>query len=503
MFGLSILVLFGSILVFYGTQVTYKTYFGRLSKIPGPRIWAATRLPYVYYLCKGRLVHRIRDLHEQYGPWVRIAPDEVSFSDPRAWAEIYSSANGRPAFPKHPIWHQSRPGEESTIMTALEPDHARMRLSLSKAFSDSELRLQEPLVISHSDILVRKLRQLCSHTQSAATIDLVAWVNYVVFDITGDLCFSESFQCLENSQLHPWISSVFSFFKFKTLVVAMQLLGLDLLLLVLIPRSVVAQREYHLKEVRGRTERRLNRALADSKPDFISALTQANKHGDLSNAEIEGNMGVFIMAGSETTATSLSAVFNYLMSTPQAYQCLVLEIRATFNASKLPTFKDLEQCMYLNAVIQEGLRLCAPIPCGIPRVVPPTGGSVCGTDLPPHTAVSVHNFSINRSKQLWKNGEQFVPERWLRANKENPESPYFSDQREGFKPFALGPRRCLGNQLASAEMKMILAKLLLAFEFTPVTKDSQTATSNVAWHEQNTFSLWSKEPFHVRIEPLN
>ena len=63
-------------------------------RFPGPKLWAASRLPFIYCLLTGKLIHRQRELHEKYGDVIRIAPDEVSFANERAWDDIYTFRRG-------------------------------------------------------------------------------------------------------------------------------------------------------------------------------------------------------------------------------------------------------------------------------------------------------------------------------------------------------------------------------------------------------------------------
>jgi hypothetical protein len=75
--------------------VVYNLCFHPLAgRFPGPKIWAASRLPFVYALLTGTLVQRQREIHEKYGEIVRLAPDEVSFSNEKSWDDIYAFRRG-------------------------------------------------------------------------------------------------------------------------------------------------------------------------------------------------------------------------------------------------------------------------------------------------------------------------------------------------------------------------------------------------------------------------
>lgn len=64
-------------------------YFHPLRKHPGPKAWAASRLPWCLHQYRGNLSQRLHELHKQYGPVVRIAPDEISYISADAWKTIY------------------------------------------------------------------------------------------------------------------------------------------------------------------------------------------------------------------------------------------------------------------------------------------------------------------------------------------------------------------------------------------------------------------------------
>ena len=105
-----------------------------LSRFPGPRLWAISGIPYVWTLIKGDLTHCTHELHQRYGPIVRLAPKELSFIDGQAWRDIYDHHQGRPNFPKNPLW--MAPGDDRIhpILNANDADHARYRRLLSHAF---------------------------------------------------------------------------------------------------------------------------------------------------------------------------------------------------------------------------------------------------------------------------------------------------------------------------------------------------------------------------------
>ena len=93
--ALGLLVLFGC-----AARCIYNLYFHPLSGVPGPRLWAASRLPFIYHLLRATLVKRTRTLHEKYGGIIRVAPDEVSFATVEAYDDIYVRRAGHKRAPR-------------------------------------------------------------------------------------------------------------------------------------------------------------------------------------------------------------------------------------------------------------------------------------------------------------------------------------------------------------------------------------------------------------------
>ena len=86
--------------------MVYNLYFHPLSKFPGPKLWAATQLPYIISLVSGRLVVNQQRLHEAYGDVIRLGPNEVSFAKEEAWHDIYNHRPGHKDVLKDEIWYR-------------------------------------------------------------------------------------------------------------------------------------------------------------------------------------------------------------------------------------------------------------------------------------------------------------------------------------------------------------------------------------------------------------
>lgn len=96
-----------------------------------------------------------------------------------------------------------------------------------------------------------------------------------------------------------------------------------------------------------------------------------------------------IVAGSETSATLLSGCIFYLCTAPHVMSRLVAEIRSTFEQDSEMTFRNVEELKYMNAVIEESLRIYPPFVTSLSRLVPRGGAAVNGHFLPEDVCICV------------------------------------------------------------------------------------------------------------------
>lgn len=152
----------------------YRIYFHPLSKYPGPKLAAATRLWWLRQQLGGRFPFLVHELHLKYGEIVRIAPTELSFSGAAAWKEIYGFRNGLPENRKDPGENTDADHRHPTIINANRQTHGELRKLLSNAFSDKTLKGQEPVLLHYIDLLVDRLKEKSAENP---IMDIVRWYN--------------------------------------------------------------------------------------------------------------------------------------------------------------------------------------------------------------------------------------------------------------------------------------------------------------------------------------
>lgn len=102
----------------------------------------------------------------------------------------------------------------------------------------------------------------------------------------------------------------------------------------------------------------------------------------MSFAELLSNASIFVLAGSETSATTLAGELYYLTKNPTKLDKLCREVRGAFEREGDITLMNLNRLEYMSACLQETMRLYPPVPNGLPRIVPEGGREICGHFVP-------------------------------------------------------------------------------------------------------------------------
>jgi len=314
--------------------------------------------------------------------------------------------------------------------------------------SEKALSEQEVLLHKYADQLVNQLKEVGG--PSNEPVDLVNWYNWTTFDIIADLMFGEPFGCLQDRSTHKYVTLLFKGVKaFRLFYIIKYYPLVKYLGSLFIDKNLLAERIDFTKWVDSQVKKRMSRET--QRPDFMTQILKHNGVNDekgpkLSDAEMTSNSTLMLTAGSETTATLLSAVTFFLMKNPKIMERLKNEIRSRFeNYSDITLEQVNTNTPYLLAVLSEGLRFFPPVPNGFERRVSKGGEIVCGYFVPEGTAVSVSQYPCNRSESNFKNPNKFAPERWMG----DPE--YAHDKRNAVQPFSFGPRSCLGKVRRPAE----------------------------------------------------
>lgn len=199
----------------------------------------------------------------------------------------------------------------------------------------------------------------------------------------------------------------------------------------------------HFNYTKDRVNRRLS--LTPERPDLWTKIIEKSKGPDgLTLDEHHSNGSIFMLAGTETTATALSGTIYHLLRNRNYLDNLVAEIRTAFSRSEDVGLEKLARLKYLQAVLQEGLRMYPPVPSMLPRRIPQGGAVMGGFFMPGGTNVGVHQLATYRMEAHFRKAGEFRPERWL------GDEEFRGDHADALEPFSVGPRNCLGKVSCSS-----------------------------------------------------
>ncbi len=172
---------------------------------------------------------------------------------------------------------------------------------------------------------------------------------------------------------------------------------------------------------------------------------------------IRDQLLTMFIAGHDTS-TAMLAWLLYLLGKHPAVMARVRDEVDTHLTGELPTIENTVPLRYLQCVIDETLRLYPPIHLGTRRIL--SDLQFQGYDLPEGKRANYSIYLTHRNPEHWPDPSVFSPDRFLPEN-ERGRQPYT------YLPFGGGPRNCLGAAFAQVEAKIVIARLLQTFDFTP------------------------------------
>ncbi|KAF5978572.1 phenol 2-monooxygenase [Fusarium coicis] len=429
-------------------NVTFTIFFNPLSRLPGPWISCWSDMIAKYHWLKGTRAQYVHDLHQQYGPVVRIGPHEVDISDMAAVKEIHRVKDG---YRKAAFYKNLVPNTNNLFNTLDVEFHRHHRRLLSSPLSESSLKAVEPIVDAYVNMAIDSMKREMDE-RGAADVAKV-WL-FMATDIIVELSFGESFGILKQGKKNQYIEDLEGLAAkgsirstFPTLISLATKLPLPVF------KETVAATQ-RIKDYSAEAVARYKRDFANNpaaaKPMLFRKLFEAGEEG-LSDDEIRAEAQAYIVAGTDTTATTLTYLIYSVCRHADVRQKLVKELMGLIDGFG---HNDLRDLPYLNNVIDETLRLYAAVPAALPRVVPAGGAHLAGYFIPGDTVVSTQAWTLHRDQQVFSDPENWDPSRWEKGSKM---------MHDAVMPFGGGSRVCIGKHLARMELRLATARFFRAF----------------------------------------
>lgn len=362
----SLLALFIGGVLSYGF---YNAFLHPLAKYPGPLLMRSYVFPLVYQHSTGKLARSLVDYHQQYGPVVRIGPNALSFISGQAWTDIFGLLPGRRQNAKDKY---SFIPDMGGLIVADDATHTQRRRLLMSSFSNKFLEEQQPMLMRFVDLMIAQLKGRIQADDSVQ--DMVSWYIWTTLDFTGEFAFGQSFKCLDKMQWHPWMTTIFDGVVVGCTISQLERYGVYSFMQAVLPKSAFKVKEDLDNYVKGVVDARVKRGKEEAQPDVFRNLFRENDHLDL--PPLYHDCTNLVIAGSETTATLLTAATYYLLKAPEKYKRAKTEVRNAFESDSDINMHSVNKLPYMIAVLQEALRIFPPIPIAMARVVSQPGGQV-------------------------------------------------------------------------------------------------------------------------------
>ncbi|KAL4948459.1 cytochrome P450 [Aspergillus filifer] len=443
-------------------KTVYKALVSPLRRIPGPIYTNFTRLPLKLSILAGQRIYFIHSLHLQYGPIVRIAPTEVSIFSLPEFKEIHRV--GSP-FLKSKWYEDFVMGDTVGVFNMRDPkQHAKRRRFFARAFSKSVLRSEwEGVVREKVRRVVARMKgemiQRYGNGDGEGRCDVLKWWTFLATDVAGHLMFGEDFGMVELGVKNEYIQVLESTMKGSGINAELPLLGFIARHLPISALQPMFRANEYLTTYGRRAVKNAKANSASSRNIFsgmIYASEKSSETGDdkLKDLDVATEAGNLIVAGSDTTAVTLTYLIWSVLSRPSLQRDLESEVsalEAEYDDAKLETLP------LLNAVIKETLRLYGAAPGSLPRSVPEGGSTLGGYSIPQGVTVSTQSWTIHRDENIFRHPEDFDVSRWMKTG-DNTDPGASSPANLAFSPFGAGARVCLGIHLAEMELRLAAAE---------------------------------------------
>jgi cytochrome P450 len=323
------------------------------------------------------------NLHLEYGPWVRIAPDELTTTAPEAWKELYSSV---PLPVKDPKSSTAPPNGVHSLFTASGDTHRRLRGIFVNGFSDKALRGQACILEDYAGQFIDRVNR---EALKSGKLEITKLYGYAAFDIITDLTYGESIHGLQGESQHSWIERYHIQAKVATFRnLASHFPPLDWMFDTVLGRLTADRRMQNFKEVSLKIDRRLQLdEKAHRREDLLSPvigrINETPAKDQITKAELVVHGFSTVVVNSQAATLVLASITYSLLMNARAMVRLNAEIdQKQFSSTKDITVEMTNKMPYLDAVINESLRIHHPTPMSLPRVVPAGGKVVMGQRIP-------------------------------------------------------------------------------------------------------------------------
>nr|POE74395.1 cytochrome p450 monooxygenase [Quercus suber] len=402
----------------------------RLSAFKGPYLASVSESWLFWQSIRRRVMGSNLALLQRHGDFARIGPNLLITSNPDMLRHM---AAPRSTWTRS-HWYSFFRFESETnnvFSTRDEKEHSYLRSKLGPAYSGRAVNNLESSI-------EYQIRNLLRYVEKYATVahkrmDMVHMAHYFTLDVLSQIAFGDAFGFLEaDADLYDYTKTGAQFYPILELVINHQAIY-----------SII------------------------SLPWVLGFLAPKDSDQKLSESQAMSEAGVQILAGSDSTSSTIQSTMLRIVSNPRVYTTLQREIDDYITTKGLDPNSiiqdvDARQLPYLQAVIWEGLRVNPPLFGLQTKLAPPEGDTINGVFFPGGVKVAFCPLALTTRQDVFgPDADLFRPERWIEAD-ETTHAKYFSTTE---LIFGSGRYGCLGRNIGLLELNKVYFELLRRFNF--------------------------------------
>ena len=442
-FYFSVLVIAYSIL-----SRVYNRYF-HLRQFDGPALAAFSRLWLVRTYASGKAAQTFLNVNNQYGKLARIGPNHLITDDPQINFRILGTHSPY----QRGDWFDSLRFHPHYTSIASETDpakHDALRWKVSAGYTTKDFKDLEGVLDSRIAEWLNRLGEK-SAGGGLHGFDLARSVRYMTLDAASYVCFSQDLMFTEAEADEFWdsIEDSAPYAQYISCVHWLFSLAWVMCHIPGLKNKMILNENNNpgvgriLRVSRVATAKRFG---SDAKviDDMLGSWI---KRG-LSQYEAETEVSIALATGAFPTASTINVTILYVSSNPRIWEALRKELETAILKGLISSpirNSEIEHLPYLQACINETMRLCPPIVQLRERVVPAGGDTIGGTYIPGGTKIGINLGGLCRKPCFGEAPETYRPERWLEADAEK----LAEMRRLHGLLFGYGSTKCLGIAQAS------------------------------------------------------
>ncbi|CAG5186751.1 uncharacterized protein ALTATR162_LOCUS11693 [Alternaria atra] len=429
--------------------------------VPGPILARFTRLWELHLLFKDDFATANIALHKKYGSIVRLAPNRFSIADGEAAKVVLGHAG---ALDKSNYYNAFGPPFKTNMFTETQISvHGKMRRPVAQLYSNTNLLSFEPFVNTCNKILTNRLKE---HARLGHRFDVRELMQFYAFDVIGEITMGSRFGLMEDDCDKTGVISALDEQIFHGSTVGLfpeihRIMGYAMGFLKLEPAFKTVL-DFVILNIQNRASGKTKSP--GDRQDFVDKLLQLERDGKATRFDTIDACAANVVAGSDTTAISLTAIFANLSMHPAILARLRRELDDATKAGTISdpvSFKEARELPYLHAVMYESLRVHPAIAAPLVRIVGKNGAQLAGQYFPPGSEVGVNSWVIHHNEDIFgPDASQFKPERWL-----TEDAKQRSFMERNFLTFGAGPRTCIGKNVSLLEMYKVIPQIVRKFDF--------------------------------------